>query len=515
MPRPGLSRAQDQINILLRFPLEQQVGHDTVAALGSADRIVRREALREIEAQEIDYRPHAEDVVRRVCARVSAKAPSMAVAGEESGVHFLSLDEIDPHVGPPEGVPIYNPYTGVLSVYPERNLTAEEAASGIREAVATDDAVEGIEPIVIYRAIAALDASLDAEPETLVAPEAVSRLTGLGLQDDCYLWPDSAMQVTPGGELMPWGLERIGVRGAWRRGYAGEGITVAVIDTGVGPHVDLAPPVRGATFIPGSISFNDDHGHGTHVAGTIAARRGNGIGVAGVAPMARLLAVKVLARDGYSRGDSVALGVTWAANNGAHIINLSLGSSQPSESMRRAVIFARSRNVVVCAAAGNDYGGPISYPAAFDDTCLAVAATDQMNRRAAFSNRGPQLDLAAPGVTIRSTYLANGYRDLNGTSMATPHVAGVCAILLSRHSGLTPLVVQRHLEATATPLGAPDQYGRGLVHAERAIATAVRPIPVAANEPAELPDSFDPPEFMPPKPTKSVKAPAKRRRQSR
>lgn len=484
MPKPGLSRAQDQINILLKFPLEQQLGDDTVAALESVDRQVRRDALRHVEAHEADYRPNTEDVVRRVCARISAKTPSMAVASEETGMHFLSIDDLDPHVGPPEGVPIYNPYTGVLSVYPESILTAEEAVSGIQEAVASDEAVEGIEPVVVYRAIAALDATLEAEPETVVLPDGA----GYILFEDAA-WPETGL-ATNAGETIPWGLDRIGARGAWRRGYSGQGITVAVMDTGVGPHVDLAVPLRGATFVPGSISYNDDHGHGTHVAGTIAARGGNGIGVAGVAPMARLLAVKVLARDGYSRGDSVALGVTWAANNGARIINMSLGSNLISSSMRRAVIYARSRNVLICAAAGNDYGGPVSYPAAFDDTCLAVAATDQANRRAAFSNRGPQLDIAAPGVMIRSTYLANGYRELNGTSMATPHVAGACAILLSRHPTMTPLDVQRHLEATATPLGAPDQYGRGLVQAERAVATALRPTP-AAVAPVSASDGMD------------------------
>ncbi len=482
MPRPGLSRAQDQINILLKFPLEQQLGGDTVAALESADRQVRREALRHVEAHEPDYRPHTEDIVRRVCARISAKAPTMAVASEESGVHYISIDDLDPGVGPPEGVPIYNPYTGVLSVYPESNLNAEEAASGIQEAVANDEAVEGIEPVVIYRAIAALDPTLEAEPEIAATGDFLS---------ENGIWPETVLQaVAASGEMIPWGLDQIGARGAWRRGYTGQGITVAIVDTGVGPHVDIAAPLRGATFVPGSISYNDDHGHGTHVAGTIAARRGNGLGVVGVAPMAQLLAVKVLARDGYSRGDSVALGVTWAANNGARVINMSLGSSSASDSMRRAVIYARSRNVIICAAAGNDYGNPVSYPAAFDDTCLAVAATDQINRRAAFSNRGPQLDISAPGVTIRSTYLANGYRELNGTSMATPHVAGVCAIVLSRHPDLMPLTLQRHLEATATPLGAPDQYGRGLVNAERAVATAVRAAPsviapVSAIEGAE------------------------------
>ena len=465
MPRSGLSRAHDQINILLKFPLEQQLGVETVAALESTERNVRREAFRRIEAHEPDFRPHAEDVVRRICARVSAKAPTMAVASEESGLHFLSVDDFDPNVGPPEGVPLYNPYTGVLSIYPEQSLESDEAVAGIREAVNMDDAVEGVERVVIYRAISALDTTLLTEPEIDTSDYyGLAEMAGMDVRQH-----QAVLQAALVGESVPWGIDQIGARAAWRRGYAGQGITVAVVDTGISPHVDLAPPVRGATFVPGSISFTDDHGHGTHVAGTIAARRGNGLGVVGVAPEARLMAVKVLARDGYSRGDSVALGITWAANNGAQVINLSLGSGQASDSLRRAVIYARSRQVIVCAAAGNDYGGPVSYPAAFNDACIAVAATDRSNRRATFSNRGPQLDLSAPGVEIESTYLANTYRELNGTSMATPHVTGVAAILLSRYPGLTPLAAQRHLEATAMPLGAPDQYGRGLVHAERAV----------------------------------------------
>jgi len=151
-------------------------------------------------------------------------------------------------------------------------------------------------------------------------------------------------------ETVPWGVTQVRAPNAWALGVSGQGVTVAVVDTGIAPHLDLARPVRGFTFIPGSNSYYDDHGHGTHVAGTIAALRGNGRGVVGVAPLVQLIAVKVLARDGFSRGDSVALGITWAANNGAQVINLSLGSRAPSESVNRAVLYAQSRRVVVCAA---------------------------------------------------------------------------------------------------------------------------------------------------------------------
>ncbi|WP_158243687.1 S8 family peptidase [Sinorhizobium medicae] len=468
MARPGLSRAQDQVNILLKFPLEQQVGSDIIAALTDPDRGVRREALARIEIYEPDYRQHAEDVVRRIVDRLAPVAPSLGVTAEASGASYLSIDDLDPNVGPPEGVPIYNPYTGVLSVYPDYGVTAEDAVQSIETAVKDDDEVEGVEPVAIYRAIAALDANLQTIPEISGFNDA-----GFGMEEVEFRDDDASLLAETTGEHIPWGIDQIGARAAWRRGYTGQGVFVAVVDTGISPHMDLAEPVRGATLIPGSNSYNDDHGHGTHVAGTIAALKENSRGVVGVAPGARLLAVKVLARDGFSRGDSVAHGVTWAANNGARVINLSLGSRADSDSLRRAVVYARSRNVIICAAAGNDYGAPVSYPAAFDDACIAVAATDRANRRAPFSNRGRQVDLSAPGVLIRSTHLANGYREMNGTSMATPHVSGVAAIVLSQHPDLTPLALQRHLEATATRLGAPDQYGRGLVHAERAVARSV------------------------------------------
>ncbi|YCI07138.1 S8 family peptidase (plasmid) [Ensifer sp. D2-11] len=480
MARPGFSRAQEQVNILLKFPLEQQVGSDTIAALTDPDRGVRREALARIETYEQDYRQNATDVVRRIVDRVAPVAPSLGIAAEASGASYLSIDDLDPNIGPPEGVPIYNPYTGVLSVYPEYGIAAEDAVQSIEMAVKDDDEVEGVEPVAIYRAIAALDANLQTIPEISGFDRG-----GYGMEEIEFREADASLLAETTGEHIPWGIDQIGARAAWRRGYTGQGVFVAVVDTGISPHIDLAEPVRGATLIPGSNSYNDDHGHGTHVAGTIAALKENSRGVVGVAPGARLLAVKVLARDGFSRGDSVAHGVTWAANNGARVINLSLGSRAASNSLRRAVVYARSRNVIICAAAGNDYGAPVSYPAAFDDACIAVAATDRENRRAPFSNRGPQVDLSAPGVLIRSTHLGNGYREMNGTSMATPHVSGVAAIVLSQHPDLTPLALQRHLEATTTRLGAPDQYGRGLVHAERAVARPVSAATTVVSEPPQ------------------------------
>jgi subtilisin len=165
----------------------------------------------------------------------------------------------------------------------------------------------------------------------------------------------------------------------------------------------------------------------------------------------------------------------WAANHGARIINLSLGGGF-SATIQRALIFARSRRVAICAAAGNNSTpttcAPVIYPAR-DPLCIAVAATDPANRKAVFSCCGAELDVAAPGVNVLSSFPGNAYRALNGTSMATPHVSGLAALVLSRAPGLDPARLERHLERTAIALGPAAQFGRGLVQADRAVTMPI------------------------------------------
>ncbi len=456
------SVGRESVNVLLAFPLARQIGSELLADLQSDDRRTRRQALGLVETMPLDFRPQGHEIVRRITARLGPRLPAAALAGEERGRSFLSIDDLDPGVGPPPGLPLFNPYTGVLTLEPETGDDPVAAVAEIRRALASDEAVEGVEPVAAYRAVGEQRVGLSAASQAPAARDTRSLFASLavGLPIEALLAADT----------IPWGVEHVGARSGWRRGFSGQGVTVAVLDTGIAPHVDLDPAIRGATFVPGAISFDDDHGHGTHVAGTIAAKAGHAGGVFGVAPGASLMSVQVLARDGWSRGDSVALGITFAANTGARIINLSLGGGEVSQSILRAVIHARCRGALVVAAAGNDYGGPVLQPAALPDLCVAVAATDASNRVGSFCNRGPEVDLAAPGVAIRSTYPGGGYRELNGTSVAVPHVAGAAAILVSRHPDLTPLAIQERLEATALPLGAPDLYGRGLVQVERLTA---------------------------------------------
>ena len=247
-------------------------------------------------------------------------------------------------------------------------------------------------------------------------------------------------------------------------------VTIAIVDTGVDlTHPDLQPNIiMGINVISPTLSPQDDHGHGTHVAGIAAAVGNNNLGVAGTTWNARIMPVKVLDQTGNGDDAGVAVGIVWAADHGAQVINLSLGGPCPSPVMEMAVTYAYTMGVTVVAAAGN-YGitsDPRVLCPAASPHAIAVGATDQSNNRASFSNYGPELDLAAPGVSIYSTTLGGGYDYKSGTSMATPFVAGAAALLAGWPQFSTPDAIRIALEATALDLGAvcrDPYFGAGLV----------------------------------------------------
>ena len=201
---------------------------------------------------------------------------------------------------------------------------------------------------------------------------------------------------------------------AWTAGYDGgvgvgvpSGVTIAIVDTGVlATHQDLglAKVLPGADFVDGSTDGRSDpNGHGTHVAG-IAAAADNTLGGLGGAPVAKILPVRVLNANGSGLNSAVANGIVWAVDNGAHVINLSLGGCNASSAMLNAVAYATNNNRVVVAAAGNDGTHSTIYPAAYDDQgAIAVASTDQSGNKSSFSNWGTSVDVAAPGTNILST----------------------------------------------------------------------------------------------------------------
>jgi len=276
-----------------------------------------------------------------------------------------------------------------------------------------------------------------------------------------------------------WYLSRIGAPAAWESGTLGEGITVAVVDSGVAAsHPDLSGRVeRGHDFVDDDEDASDAYGHGTHVAGIVAATGDNGVGVAGMAWRARVLPVRVLDGSGYGYYSDIIAGIRYAADHGARVINLSLGGAAYSQALQEAVDYARSKGCVLVAAAGNNGQDSLSYPAACEGV-LAVGATDPEDRPASFSNRGEELDLVAPGVAIYSAYPESRYASLSGTSMAAPQVSGAVALLLSREPGLSAEEAESRLTGSARDLcdrGRDAYSGWGMLRVDGALGLNVKP----------------------------------------
>lgn len=283
-------------------------------------------------------------------------------------------------------------------------------------------------------------------------------------------------------------LAALGLPQAWQTTQGNPNIKIAVIDSGVDPtHPDLvANLLPGAAFIGSKNTdtqrpaWTDELGHGTHVAGIIAAMANN-VGVTGVAPFCKILPVKVL--DEWGNGDTVSVsqGVEWATEQGAQVMNLSLRVHQRDPVMEEAINKALAKNTVIVAATGNDGGVWEAFPAAFDGV-IGVGSVDEQRTRANTSNYGDWISVVAPGVNILSTkptYPLHEnptpgapYEMDSGTSMASPAVAGIAALLLSKNPQLTAKEVKWRIEQSATDLGEPgfDQYyGHGLVNASAAL----------------------------------------------
>ncbi|MBY4603309.1 subtilisin AprE [Bacillus rugosus] len=272
-------------------------------------------------------------------------------------------------------------------------------------------------------------------------------------------------------QSVPYGISQIKAPALHSQGYTGSNVKVAVIDSGIdSSHPDLN--VRGgASFVPSETNpYQDGSSHGTHVAGTIAALN-NSIGVLGVAPNASLYAVKVLDSTGSGQYSWIINGIEWAISNNMDVINMSLGGPSGSTALKTVVDKAVSNGIVVAAAAGNEgtsgSSSTVGYPAKYPST-IAVGAVNSSNQRASFSSVGSELDVMAPGVSIQSTLPGGTYGAYNGTSMATPHVAGAAALILSKHPTWTNAQVRDRLESTTTYLGSSFYYGKGLINVEAA-----------------------------------------------
>jgi Ca2+-binding RTX toxin-like protein len=360
----------------------------------------------------------------------------------------------------------FQPELDTIAVTDTNQVTVELLSTGVR----IYDISSGIYDLIAFL------------PGLNQSPDLYSYQTGYGLVNASAAVARSVYQANPFPEVLdsianPWGIDRVKAPEVWTQGYTGQGVVVAVIDSGVDyNHPDLAgniwsnpgeipnnsidddgngyiDDVRGWDFLWNDNIPMDFNGHGTHVAGTIAAAN-NGFGVTGVAPNAKIMPIRVLDSQGAA-WYSIASGIRYAADNGADVINLSLGGGY-SVAEDAAIQYAIDKGVVVVMSAGNEGSSTPSYPAQLaTDGGIAVGAIDITGTVPYFSNgAGMLLDyVVAPGVGVSSSTPYNSYETINGTSMAAPHVAGVAALMLSANPNLTPAQVEEIIVQTANPHG--------------------------------------------------------------
>lgn len=329
-----------------------------------------------------------------------------------------------------------------------------------------------------------------------------------------------------------WHLDNAGTGGIGyeeaREISTGSGVIVAVIDTGVAyenyngflktyyqaPDLANTSFAQGYDFVSNDTHANDENGHGTHVAGTIAQSTDNALGVAGVAPGASIMPIRVLDANGSGTYADVADGIRFAADNGAKVINLSLGGSVGATYLEEALAYAYGKGVTIVAASGNNGSGSVSYPAAYDTYVIAVGATRYDETRSSYSNFGTALDIIAPGGDTSVDQNGDGYGDgvlqqtfsgalnnfgyyyFNGTSMATPHVAGVAALVIAKGNAATPTDVREALLSTADDLGTAGRdntYGYGIVDAYGAVTWGAPLPPPPLPPPATTTPTTTPP----------------------
>ncbi|MBG0820320.1 S8 family serine peptidase [Planomonospora sp. ID91781] len=402
---------------------------------------------------------------------------------------------------PSEPVGLTGPVSEVLDDAPERGpvrvvtLTADSAGRPEISVTVAENRGDAADAVEDARAVPdTLAVVVDAKVSLADTPRPVTAGDPAAAASDAGPVSGTAALSNDAYRRLQWPLNRLYGESVWASG-TGAGQVVAVVDGGVdASHPDLAGAVLpGTDLVAGSgDGRSDPDGHGTHVAGVIAAQAGNGLGIAGLAHGAKILPVRVLDANGEGWYSDIAAGIVYAADHGATVINLSLGGTSTDPVMQSAVDYALAKDVAVVAAAGNagqscaelrypkpglNCGNPVSYPAAFPGV-VGVAATDSTDVRAAFSQYGSYVDVAAPGVSVYSTYPSGRYVYMDGTSMASPYAAAAVALIRAKFPAMSGPEATARLTGTAYDLGAADRdslYGAGLVQPLAAVSGSVPP----------------------------------------
>jgi len=284
-----------------------------------------------------------------------------------------------------------------------------------------------------------------------------------------------------------WYLSKIEATTAWDTTKGSSNVVVAVLDTGVlASHPDISGKVlAGYNFVSNNTNTTDDNGHGTAVAGLTSASTNNGVGMAAVSWANPVMPVKVLGANGSGSYSGISNGITWAADKGARIINLSLGGTSSSKTLQDAVNYAWKKNVILIAAAGNNGNNTPVYPAACTNV-VAVSATNSSDGRPSWSNYGSYVDVSAPGVSVLTLSGASGYANWNGTSFSSPVASGVVALMVSANSSLSNAGIVDALLKNSDDIGAAGYdvyFGHGRVNARRAVAAVTTSSPADTTPP--------------------------------
>ncbi|WP_339179303.1 S8 family serine peptidase [Paenibacillus sp. FSL R5-0701] len=369
------------------------------------------------------------------------------------------------------------------------------------------------EVIIVYKnengKEAIIEESIDIKHEFETIPAVAATVTSADLHqlasdpNIAYIERNTKFRITGGdikvtsipAEQSQWNFQAIQPTKRWDEGYTGAGVKVAVIDTGIFAHSELTI-AGGVSTVDYTTSYNDDRGHGTHVAGIIAAKSGNG-GIVGVAPGVELYAVKAIGADGEGTILDVLEGVEWSIQNGMDIINISLGMDTDSSLFKEIIDNAYDAGIVIVGTAGNEQEGipldtyTIQYPAKYDSV-IAVGAVDSLNQRGIFSSVGEEVELAAPGVDIISTYVkadgTGGYGKSSGTSQAAPHVTGMIALLMQKYPTMSNVELREEIKKYAVDLGAPGrdiEFGFGSLSFNKDVAPPAEVTNLAISDKTE------------------------------